>query len=227
MFRIDGKMVSGIHESGREKYMLSADANELDLQSLLADTANIAGLTYITDYISANEAEQLLLTIDQQIWSTELKRKVQHYGYKYDYKKRLVDPSMNLGTLPTWAEDIAQRFYIEGLTDKIPNQAIANEYQPGQGIAHHIDCVPCFGNAIISLSLGGTCVIEFTHGKTKEKIPVFLLPRSIIILQGAARYEWQHGIAARKTDKYYGREFVRDRRVSLTFRKVLLSEEYN
>ncbi|HAX80653.1 MAG TPA: alpha-ketoglutarate-dependent dioxygenase AlkB [Cyanobacteria bacterium UBA11372] len=206
--------------------MLSADAKELDLATLLADTANIPGLTYIPEYINPSQAEQLLLIIDQQIWSSQLKRSVQHYGYKYDYKKRLVDPSMNLGALPNWAQDLAQRFYLEGLTEKIPDQVIVNEYQPGQGIANHIDCVPCFGNTIISLSLGGTCVMEFTRVKTKEKIPVLLLPRSIIILQGAARYEWQHGIAARKTDKYYGREFVRDRRVSLTFRKVLLSEKY-
>lgn len=202
--------------------MLFPAANELYLQITLADTANISGLTYISDYISASEEEQLMLTIDQQIWSTQLKRKVQHYGYKYDYKKRLVDPSMKLGTLPNWAEDIAQKLYLEGLTEKIPDQAIINEYQPGQGIANHIDCVHCFGNTIISLSLGGTCVMEFTHVKTREKIPVLLRPRSIIILQDAARYEWQHGIAARKTDKYQGREFFRTRRVSLTFRKVLL-----
>lgn len=214
-----------VSATGWEKYMLSADVKELDLQSLLADNANIPGFTYIPDYINASQAEQLLLTIDQQIWSTQLKRKVQHYGYKYDYKKRLLDPSMNLGTLPNWAQDIAQKFYLEGLTEKIPDQAIVNEYQPGQGIANHIDCVPCFGNTIISLSLGGTCVMEFTHAKTKEKIPVLLMPRSIIILQGAARYEWQHGIVPRKTDKYQGREFVRDRRVSLTFRKVRLSEQ--
>lgn len=206
--------------------MLSADATPLDLQSLLADTAIIPGITYIPDYISASEEEQLLLKIDQQTWSTQLKRKVQHYGYKYDYKKRLLEASMHLGALPNWAQNIAQRFTLEGLTEKLPDQAIVNEYLPGQGIASHIDCVPCFGNTIISLSLGGTCVMEFTRVKTKEKIPVLLLPRSIIILQGAARYEWQHGIAARKTDKYYGREFVRDRRVSLTFRKVLLSEKY-
>lgn len=204
--------------------MLSADATELNLQSLFANTANLPGFTYIPDYISADEAEKLLLAIDQQIWSTQLKRRVQHYGYQYDYKKRLIDPAMNLGALPNWAQDIAERFTLEGLTEKNPNQVIVNEYQPGQGIANHIDCVPCFGNTIVSLSLGGTCVMEFTHGKTKDKIPVLLLPRSIIILQGAARYEWQHGIVARKTDKYQGREFVRTRRVSLTFRNAILRE---
>lgn len=200
--------------------MLSADATELDLQSLLDLAAKIPGLTYIPDYISASSSEQLLFTIDRQIWSTALKRKVQHYGYKYDYKKRSLS-SMHLGALPNWALDMAQRLTLEGLTEKLPSQVIVNEYQPGQGIASHIDCVPCFGDTIISLSLGGTCVMEFTHGKTKEKIPVLLLPRSIIILQGAARYEWQHGIPARKTDKYQARVFVRTRRVSLTFRTVL------
>lgn len=203
--------------------MLFADAKELVLPSLLADNANIPGLTYIPDYINANQEEELLLTIDKQIWSTQLKRKVQHYGYQYDYKKRLVDRSINLGDLPNWVQDIAERFYLESLTEKIPDQLIVNEYQPGQGIANHIDGL-CFGNTIISLSLGGSCVMEFTLLKTKENIPVLLLPRSIIILQGAARYEWQHRIVARKTDKYQGINFVRTRRVSLTFRKVLLSE---
>ena len=45
-------------------------------------------LSYIPDYITAEQEEILLTTICAQAWSSELKRRVQHYGYKYDYKAR-------------------------------------------------------------------------------------------------------------------------------------------
>ncbi|MBD2181115.1 alpha-ketoglutarate-dependent dioxygenase AlkB [Planktothrix sp. FACHB-1355] len=181
----------------------------------------VPGLKYICDYISAAEQCQLLDTIDRQVWSTELKRRVQHYGYKYNYQKRSVESSLYLGDLPDWLLSIAKQLYTDKLTESLPDQVIINEYEPGQGIAAHIDCVPCFGETIISLSLGSVCVMDFTHSQTKQKIPILLLPGSLLILQKQARYEWQHGIALRKKDKYKGKEFVRTRRISLTFRKVL------
>lgn len=51
---------------------------------------DISGLSYIPDFISAQEQACLLSQIDQQPWLTDLKRRVQHYGYKYDYKARTV-----------------------------------------------------------------------------------------------------------------------------------------
>ena len=75
--------------------------------------------------------------------------------------------------------------------------------------------------AAISLSLGSRCVMNLTHAPTQTQIPFLLLPGSLIILQGVARYQWQHGIPPRKKDKYQGQELVRSRRVSLTFREVL------
>lgn len=184
----------------------------------------IPGLQYIPEYITEDEHAQLLEDIDRQIWQEDLKRRVQHYGYKYDYKKRAVDYSMYLGELPDWLLTIAQKFDERKLVTKIPDQVIINEYKPGQGIAAHIDCPPCFDKTIISLSLGSTCVMEFTNVKTKVKIPILLYPRSLIVLQGESRYEWQHGIPQRQTDKYEGRKFVRTRRVSLTFRNILLPQ---
>lgn len=181
----------------------------------------VPGLKCICDYISAAEQCQLLDKIDRQVWSTELKRRVQHYGYKYNYQKRSIESSLYLGDIPDWLLSIAKQLYRENLTETLPDQLIINEYEPGQGIAAHIDCVPCFGETIISLSLGSVCVMDFTHSQTKQKIPILLLPGSLLILQKQARSEWQHSIAPRKKDKYEGKEFVRTRRISLTFRKVL------
>jgi hypothetical protein len=41
-------------------------------------------------------------------------------------------------------------------------------------------------------------------------------------LKDEARNEWLHGIAPRKSDMWEGQKYERQRRVSLTFRKVIL-----
>lgn len=182
----------------------------------------IEGLNYIPDFITLAEEASLLDTIDHQPWLTDLKRRVQHYGWKYDYTARKVDESMRLGALPDWLRDYCQRLYDDGHFPKVPDQVIINEYQPGQGIAPHIDCVPCFEETIASLSIGTPCMMDFTHPATSEKVAHLLEPRSLIIFSGDARYQWKHGIAARKTDKYEGQVIQRGRRISLTFRNVII-----
>lgn len=188
---------------------------------MVKNMLTIPGLTYIPDYLNNDQHKCLLDLIDLQIWATDLKRRVQHYGYQYNYQKRSLNSSSYLGALPDWIMNIAVQLYRDGLTNNIPNQVIINEYQPGQGIAPHIDCIPCFGDIIISLSLGSHCVMDFSHGKTKQKLSILLLPGSLIILEGEARYKWQHGISRRQKDNYEGNILVRQRRVSMTFREVI------
>lgn len=183
--------------------------------------AAIPGLSYLPGYIDAQQEAELIRIIDTQPWITKLKRRVQHYGWQYDYKARGVAPESRLGPLPDWLARLAERLQSEGLFPQTPDQVIVNEYQPGQGIAPHIDCVPCFTNTIASLSLGSPCVMEFTHSETKAKIPLLLEPRSLVVLSGDARYRWQHAIPHRKTDRHGGQVFERGRRLSLTFRRVI------
>jgi alkylated DNA repair dioxygenase AlkB len=187
-----------------------------------APATPIPGLTYLPDYIDAGHEERLLAIIDRRTWLTDLARFVQHYGYRYDYKGRKIDPEMYLGPLPDWAADLAARLHQEGWFGERADQVIVNEYQPGQGISKHVDCVPCFDRTIASLSLGSTCVLEMAHGKTKHKVELLLRPRSLVIMQDEARYKWTHAVPARKKDVVDGRTWPRGRRVSLTFRKVLL-----
>ncbi|MBZ0301110.1 MAG: alpha-ketoglutarate-dependent dioxygenase AlkB [Anaerolineae bacterium] len=182
----------------------------------------ISGLRYLSGYLPLHEQIALLNVIDQQPWSDELKRRVQHYGYRYDYKKRLVDSSMYLGELPDWLRPLAERLAEDGLMEPSPDQAIINEYLPGQGIASHVDCEPCFGDTIVSLSLGSACVMTFTNLRTRKEFETVLDPGSLIVLRGAARYDWQHGIPARKTDTLHSEVIKRGRRVSVTFRQVML-----
>ncbi|RZJ87724.1 MAG: hypothetical protein EOO60_11885, partial [Hymenobacter sp.] len=118
----------------------------------------------------------------------------------------------------------AQQFYSAGyFTDAPPDQVIVNEYEPGQGIAPHIDCTPCFDDTVISISLGSACIMNLFHADdATQTYDQVLMPGSVIILQGEARFQWRHGIRSVKSDIIEGQRVVRQRRVSLTFRKVKL-----
>lgn len=182
--------------------------------------APIAGLQLIQDAITSEYHDHLIAIIDQQPWLTDFRRRVQHYGYRYDYKSHSIDASQFLGPLPDWSMLFLEQLQYADFIEQIPDQLIVNEYEPGQGISPHIDCRPCFGDVIFSLTLGSTCIMEFTHAEVK--VPIFLEPCSVLIMQGEARQIWKHAIPARKTDIYAGKSFERKRRISLTFRNIVL-----
>jgi alkylated DNA repair dioxygenase AlkB len=182
----------------------------------------IEGLNYISKFIDEPTQQILLAAIDREPWLPDLQRRVQHYGYKYDYKARKIDMSMYLGELPMWARSIAQRLLSDGYIQDLPDQMIVNEYEPGQGIAAHVDCIPCFGAIVCSLTLGSHCTMKLIEVNGLGTESLLLECGSLLVLAGAARYEWKHGIPARKSDKLDGRLFHRQRRISLTFRTVVI-----
>ncbi len=189
------------------------------------------GLIYIPDYITSLVENELISFIDSQEWSNELIRRVQHYGYKYDYKNKLIKKDSYLGELPNIFHSIGEQLFSADLINKIPNQAIINEYLSNQGIARHYDCKPCFDNSIVSISLLNPIVMEFEKVENKylslshrnNKISLVLEPRSALILSGDARNNWYHSITPRKSDMINNVNIQRSRRVSITFRKVILS----
>ena len=82
--------------------------------------------------------------------------------------------------------------------------------------------MPCFGDTVLSISLGSACVMTLTELRGRAAVPLLLAPGSLLAMAGAARYDWKHGIAARKSDTYDGATIARGRRVSLTFRTIIL-----
>jgi len=116
------------------------------------------------------------------------------------------------------------------------NQLTVNEYTSGQGIGSHIDTSSAFGDGLISISLNSGIVMEFQkvtagnddddgnklsprHAHTKKL--VYLPRRSLVLLSGASRYEWEHQIVTRQTDTYNGVIIPRGLRISLTLRTAL------
>lgn len=183
---------------------------------------SIPGLTLVDDYLSEAQSFELIQHIDTQPWLSQLRRNVQHYGYAYDYKRRTVDPSMHLGELPAWLKSLTEQLHHEGYFEEIPDQCIVNEYHPGQGIGAHVDCEPCFGEIIASISLLSMTIMQFTSLPKKRKVNFALYPGSLLVMRGEARYQWKHGIPARLTDVIDGTVYRRSRRISITFRNIIV-----
>jgi alkylated DNA repair dioxygenase AlkB len=180
----------------------------------------IPGLLCVHRWLDDDDQQRLVAGIDAAPWSSQLRRRVQHYGHRYDYGRRGVGGAP-VPRLPEWAMTLGRRLHEDGYFDRPPDQVIVNEYLPGQGISAHIDRIPWFGPAVASVSLLSACVMEFSHPKDKACVPVRLEPGSLYVMTGPARFTWRHAIPARKTDPGPNGRVPRNRRVSVTLRTVL------
>lgn len=197
--------------------MSEANARPLDMFGVSLPP----GVLYLRAFITAEEEQKLIADLDIGAWSEEIKRRVRHFGYRYDYRSRRITADSALGPLPDWLMPFACHLSSVGYFDHPPDQVIANEYRPGQGIRAHVDCEPCFGPVIASLSLLSTCEMVFRNLDDGRQVSLVLEPRSLVVLSGAARYRWTHEIPARRSDLIGGARHPRGRRVSLTFRTVI------
>lgn len=123
-------------------------------------------------------------------------RRTQHYGYRYDYRARSVDPERaRIGPLPPWLDQLAT--LVNAFSGRsIPwSQAIVNEYRRGIGIGRHSDS-PAFGSEVATISLGTPSIMKFApHYYATETIPVPLVPGGLVLMTGASRRPWTHEIS--------------------------------
>ena len=204
---------------------------------------NIPGLYICDDIIDQNAEFALLHQVNQEKWLAELTRRVQHYGYKYDYKKRRISKNDYLGELPIWSNVLSSKIFelVDKARIQLPykkfDQMIVNEYKTGQGISPHTDCVPCFLDGIASVTLGCNGIMTFSKYesssddddhhegggcgmmfvKPEEKYHILLKRRSVVLLTGESRYKWTHAVVPAK-NKIFTES---NPRISLTFRKII------
>ena len=186
----------------------------------------VGGLHYFPGFLSSEAQRRLVAHIDGEPWRGDLERRVQHYGWLYDYRTRSITPDMNLGALPQWVSEVAHRLYAEtSLFDRVPDQAIVNEYLPGQGIALHADR-SCFGGAVATVSLEDDWEMRLrgVGSGVGDDRRILLERGSVLVLTGASRFHWMHGIDKRKKEKDAFGVRERRRRLSLTYRTVLVGE---
>ena len=188
----------------------------------LQNLDDVPGLVFQEAFLIPEEEADFIERIDaaENLWLNDLSRRVQHYGWRYDYKARAITPDMHIGVLPDWLAQLAQRLYEEtNLFDRVPEQVIVNEYQPGQGIAMHTDHKG-FGPTVCTISLGDDWEMDFSEDWSAKR-PALLLRRSCVFLTDESRSVWQHGISPRKSEPTANGRRNRRRRLSLTFRTVL------
>lgn len=199
--------------------------------TVVTSTAHsISGLHYLSDFLDEESQQRVLTEIDCPTapWIYDLERRVQHYGWRYDYQARAITRDMRIGPLPTWLSEMASRLMRTGLFEKLPDQAIVNEYEPGQGIAMHADRQG-FGPTVAMVSLNDSWYMDLRPVKTgsSENRSILLEKGSALVLTGEARQHWMHGIAKRKRERHLGGWVTRKRRVSVTFRTVLRNREFS
>lgn len=183
----------------------------------------LPSLQFKDDLFSVDEETALLARIDQEAWDTSLKRRVIHFGHAYKY--RFGEAPAHVAPCPDWAVALLDACRAANLAiPEVPLeklQIIVNEYEPGQGIAAHVDDPVRFDNWVVTVTLGSGCGMCFRERGGAGDVEVYLKRRSAYLMTNEARYNWTHEIAARKSDVVNGRRVPRERRVSVTFRSVV------
>jgi alkylated DNA repair protein (DNA oxidative demethylase) len=165
------------------------------------------GLTYRNEFITPEEERALLAEAGQlafgevRMHGVVARRKTIHFGWDYDYEGWSISPADP--PPPFLRPLIARCAATAGLTPDALAQVMVARYPPGAAIGWHRDA-PMFGSPVIGVSLASACVMRFRRGKVRnwETYAQLLEPRSLYILDGPARREWQHSIPVTKELRY-------------------------
>ena len=134
-------------------------------------------------------------------------RRVASFGLKYDYSRRSVEPA---NQMPAFLDNLLIRVAEFAGTDPDAfRQVGVSEYRAGAGIGWHKDRQD-FG-IIVGVSLVASATMRFRRasGTGWIRISHTVQPRSIYILDGEARTQWEHSIPP-----------LNDLRYSITFRTL-------
>jgi alkylated DNA repair dioxygenase AlkB len=164
-----------------------------------------------TPYIDAIGASVSRFS-SHDIRGKKMKRRVQHYGYRYDYTHKCIQRDQcfdynSLSTLQNLRVLFGGTFGIK----TPPNQAIVNEYLKKQNIDAHTDFKK-FGPVVITISLLQPTFYVMDTGKDTPAVNFQVDPGDLVVLTGDSRSVWRHGTTDGNGGDY--------RRVSITLRYV-------
>jgi alkylated DNA repair dioxygenase AlkB len=164
------------------------------------------GFKYQAHLLSAHE-EQLLV---EQLAALPLrafefrgylgKRRVVSFGWQYDFNKGALRKAEEIPRFLLPLRDGVARF--AGVAPSDLRQVLVTEYAPGAGIGWHRD-KPMF-DQVVGISLLSPCLVRFRRrlGTAWERVSLTAEPRSVYLLQGPSRMEWEHSIPAVDSVRY-------------------------
>jgi len=175
------------------------------------------GFSYVPDFLTADQERYLidsiaLVDLKPMIFQGfEAKRKTASFGYDYSFDSRLLSKGK---PIPMPFEPlIAQVAAHLGMERADVAELLITQYPIGAVINWHRDAPPF--QRIIGISLRGDCIFRLRpHDKTlqgrKSILSVPVRRRSLYVLEGQARSEWQHSTLP-----------VTEQRLSITLRTLL------
>ena len=165
------------------------------------------GFAYHPNAISADEERRLLAEVaplpfkEFQFHGFEGKRRVVSFGWRYDFTEHKALPA---DPIPAFLHELCHK--IQASTNFVlPDleQVLVTEYAAGTTIGWHKDR-PVFGS-VIGLSLASPCTFRMRKsnaGGGWDRASVRLEPRSAYLLEGSARWEWEHSIPPVESLRY-------------------------
>ena len=167
------------------------------------------GFQYVHNFLTVDEEKYLLEQIAKIELHTflfqgyEAKRKVASFGYDYSFDKKALTKGKDI---PSYFNDLIDKVSSHLSLDKnLLAELLVTEYPVGSVINWHRDAPPF--DVIAGISLFADCTFRLRpHDKAKQgRGSIISLPvkrRSLYVIQGEARTDWQHSIAPVKSVRY-------------------------
>ena len=164
------------------------------------------GFKYQPDLLSPADEQRLVQQFDAlpfkefEFHGFLGKRRVVSFGWRYDFNHGGLQ---KIEDIPSFLIPVRERAaQFAGMPPAAFQQTLVTQYPAGAAIGWHEDR-SIFGE-VIGISLVSSCVFRFRRkaGKGWERASFIAAPRSVYLLQGPARTEWEHSIPAVESLRY-------------------------
>jgi alkylated DNA repair dioxygenase AlkB len=181
---------------------------------LFGNDALPEGFRYKPDFLSQEEGQSFLQQIvplpfrEFEFQGFTGKRRIVSFGWRYDFNGGGLTKTEDMPEFLSVIRERAANF--AGIASGRLEQVLITEYTPGAAIGWHKDR-SVFGD-VVGISLLSSCTFRMRR-KTEhrwERRNLTAEPRSVYLLRGPSRTEWEHSIPG-----------VDSLRYSITFRNVL------
>jgi alkylated DNA repair dioxygenase AlkB len=156
------------------------------------------GLLYRPDFLALEEERALVAHLEGLAFKPFEyqgflgKRRTVSFGWSYRFDGSGLAPA---GPMPEWLLPLRERAAaFARIAPEAIEHALLIEYGEGAGLGWHRDR-PVFGD-VIGISLLSPAPLRFRRrrGESWERFTLTAAPRSLYLLRGAARTEWEHSI---------------------------------
>jgi alkylated DNA repair dioxygenase AlkB len=177
------------------------------------------GLLYEREFLTIDEEAELIAIVERmpvqemRYKGYTARRRVLSFGGQYDFTANRLQSA---APVPPSLEPLRRKVAAWlGVAPGVFTQVLVAEYREGTPLGWHRD-VPDFED-VVGISLLNPAVMRFRPYPPREPrkagvIKLVLEPRSIYLLRGPARWQWQHSVAPTRSLRY-----------SITFRTLVPS----